>query len=392
MDLRYFTNQSNGEYEILISGVVGEKIDGDQVAAEIKYLNEIEATVIKERINSVGGGIINGMSIISANLQSKAEIHTINEGMAGSIASLILATGTPGKRSGFDFSLGVIHNPSLNGMSLEDMPEGKDKEETLKFKKSLIDIYVNNTKLTRSEATALMNEDVLLSSKELKEKGLIDNIIPSKMKPIISKNMAYSDIMNVCSNIEEFINHLSNEKDLNTNKNNQKMSNLTRFYNLSDEATEDSILSEAKKQRSELELVKNQVKALKEDDEKKDKEIADLKSENDTYKNEAIETYVDSVIETGRFLKENKESILENAKNIGLDAFKTFVDNMPVKAVNVLDKITNQTSDGGDKKTKDQKLAEEYEDLAKNDKEELKRIKNEDPARFEKMLDAWNKN
>ena len=380
MDLKYFTNQESGTYEILISGVVGEKVDGDQVAAEIKFLNEIGAKIIRERINSVGGGIINGMSIISANLQSKAEIHTINEGIAGSIASLILATGTPGKRSGFDFSLAVVHNPSFNGVDLDNIADEKEKAVTLKLKNSLVDIYVNNTKLTRSQATKLMTEDVLLSSQEQVEKGLIDNIIISKMRPALKENMAYAEVMNVCGDKNNFIN-IEIPKQ-------RKMSDLTNFYNLVDEADESAILKKAQEDRSKLELAENKILALEKIDGERNKEISDLKTEVEKYRNESIETAVDAKIEAGVFLKENREAILENVKNIGLEAFSTFIESMPVKSVNILNMI--ECKDGGEKKSKEQKLGEEWQDIITNNKSEAERIKNEEPARFEAFVNAWN--
>jgi len=377
MELKYFTNQGEGVYDILLSGVVGQKIDGDQIAAEIKFLNEIGATLIRERINSVGGNIINGMSIIAANIESKAEIHTINEGMAGSIANVILTTGN--KRISYDYGLGVIHNPSYNGISLNDMDDGKGKDNAVKFKNSILDIYTNNTSMTRSVASKKMDEDILLSSAEMLELGMIDEIAKSKSKPAITKNMSYVDIMNICNDKSKFI----DKPKIN------KMSDLTKFFNLTDEANETAILKAAQKDRSELKLAKNQISALEKTKGEKDTEINNLKEEVKTFKNQAIESYVNAQIEIGMFLEENKESVIENATKIGLEAFRAIVDGMPKKPANVLNQINNNA--GEPKKTTDEKLKEEYQNLCENDSIELKRIKTEEKARFDKMFNAWNK-
>ena len=398
MDLKYFTNQSEGVYELLVKGVVGDDIDGDRVADEIKFLNDIGAKVIKQRINSVGGGIINGLSIISANLNSKAEIHTFNDGMAGSIASLVLASGTPTKRFGMDFSMAVVHDPSIGGVSLDQMEEGKDKSELKKFKESLVTIYANNTKMTKAQARKMMSADTMLDVNEQKEIGLIDEIISSKRKPIITKNMSYMEIMNVCDKKEEF---KDEKKDFNqsniNNKQTKKMSDLTKFFNLVDEASEATILKEAQKDRSNLALVRNEVDTLKQDGVKKDEEITELKEKIQLFEdkaveaeNKVIETKIDSLIESGKFIKEQRESLFENAKTIGLDAFNKFVDGMAVAPVNVLNQIEKPKEEKGEKKSKDEKLADEYQNLAANDKGELKRIKTEEPERFEKMFNAWN--
>lgn len=382
MDLKHFTNQEDGVYELLISGVVGEKVDGDQVAAEIKFLNEIGAKIIRERINSIGGQIINGMSIITANLESKAEVHTINGGMAASTASAILATGTPGKRFGYSHSVAVIHDPSYGEDTLETIKDEKLKSELQKYKDSILDIYVKNTKLTLLKASKMMTADTMLNAEQQKEYGLIDEIVPSKMKSVITKNMSYAEIMNVCSDKNNFINiEIPKQK---------KMSDLTKFYGLVDEADEAAILKKAQEDRSKLELINNKVKSLEKLQGEKDAEISNLKEEVEKYRNEAIETVVDADIKAGKFLEENKDSVLANAKKIGLEAYTNFVKNMPVKTVNVLEMVKNQASDEGEKKSKEQKLGEEWQELIISNKAEAERIKNEEPARYEKMVEAWN--
>jgi ATP-dependent Clp protease protease subunit len=393
MDLKYFKNQGDGVYDILLTGIVGEKLDGDDIAQEIKFLNEIGAKVIKEHINSIGGSLVNGLSIVSANLNSKAEIHTINEGMAGSIMSVILASGSPGKRFGLDYSTAVIHDPSFDGVSLEDIQDDKLKSELKKLKESLVQIYANNTRLTKSQARKMMTADTMLDSKEQLDIMLIDEVLPSKMRPVVTKNMSYADIMNVCSDKSKF-QDVSN-KDLNPDNNKQKtkkMSDLTKFFNLSDDAAEASILKEAQKDRSKLDIAENRVKALEKSEQEKDKEISNLKLEAEKYQNKAIEEAVEADIKAGKFTEDKKDELIKNAKNIGLEAYKAFTESVPVKQVNVLNQVNNGSDDGDgkEKKTKEQKLADEYQNLIENDKAEIKRIKAEEPERFEKMFNAWN--
>jgi ATP-dependent Clp protease protease subunit len=395
MDLKHFKNQGDGVYDITLMGIVGEKLDGDDIAKEINFLNQIGAKVIKQHINSIGGSLINGLSIVSANINSKAEIHTINEGMAGSIMSVILASGSPGKRFAFDFSTAVIHDPSFDGVSLEDIEDEKTKSEAKKLKESLVQIYANNTSLTKSQARKMMTADTMLDSKEQLNIRLVDEVLPTKMKPVITKNMSYADIMNVCSDKSKF-QDVTN-KDLNPDNNNQnlkKMSDLTKFYNLSDDATEASILQEAQKDRSKIKLFEDKVKNLEQSGESKDKEIENLKKEVDEFKNKAIEEAVEADIKAGKFTEEKKDELITNAKNIGLDAYKAFTENMVVKPVNILNQVNNNAGGGdgdGDKKSKEQKLAEEWQELITNNKAEAERIKAEEPKRYEAFVEAWNK-
>ena len=99
MNLKYCKNIAPDTYEILLIGEIGEEIKGREVAYEIMYLNSIGAKVIKERINTVGGSILDAFSIVSANITSECEIHTINEGVADSAGGWILASGNKGKRT-----------------------------------------------------------------------------------------------------------------------------------------------------------------------------------------------------------------------------------------------------------------------------------------------------
>lgn len=488
MDLKYFKNQGDGVFDILLTGIVGEKLDGDEIAREIKFLNDSGAKVIKEHINSVGGSLINGLSIVSANLNSKAEIQTINEGMAGSIMSVILSSGSPGKRFGLDFSTAVLHDPSFDGVTLEEIVDEKTKSEAKKLKESLVQIYANNTSLTKSQARKMMTADTMLDSTEQKNIGLIDEILPSKMKPAITKSMSYADIMNICSDKSKFqnifnggsskttddepqwgtvdkrklpreafaedrpdnpsewgfphhfvkdgkideeterfetgtmflhkggldaawaaaqgartgqeadqfiINHLAkHRKDLGLDNNNQKqknMSDLTKYFNLSDDANEASILKEAQKDRSKLELNEAKVTALEKSGGEKDTEIANLKQDVEKYQNKAVEEAVEADIKAGKFTEDKKDELVKNAKNIGLEAYKAFTDSVPVKHVDVLNQVNAGDGADAEKKSKEQKLFDEYQNLAEKDPIELKRIKDQEPARFEKMFNAWNK-
>ena len=78
---------------MFLFGAIGSEINGNAFAEQIKYLEEIGVEELTIRINSPGGSVFEGMSIVSAIRASKMDITLINEGVAASMAGIILACG-----------------------------------------------------------------------------------------------------------------------------------------------------------------------------------------------------------------------------------------------------------------------------------------------------------
>src|ERR1035437_331619 len=91
------------------NGNISTGINGNEFALELLYLASI-VKIIHVRINSIGGRVLEGFSIISSILNSNAKIITYNDGIAASISALILMCGK--ERYAMDYSLTMIHNPA----------------------------------------------------------------------------------------------------------------------------------------------------------------------------------------------------------------------------------------------------------------------------------------
>ena len=94
MDLRYtkIVGREKRKAEMLLYGIIGEKIDGDYFAQELNWLGR-EYDEITIRINSFGGDFNQGLSIVSEIRASKAFIITVVEGVAASMAGVIALAG-----------------------------------------------------------------------------------------------------------------------------------------------------------------------------------------------------------------------------------------------------------------------------------------------------------
>lgn len=151
-------------------GTVVQGICGTEFASTLQYLEECGVETVHIRINSPGGSVIEGWSIISAIKNSKMEIHTYNDGLAASIAGVIFCCGD--YRCAMDYSITMIHNPS-----------GLDEKDVLsKVKESLIMILKNNSYISDELLDELMNEETYLNAAETLEAGLCDLVIDSGEK------------------------------------------------------------------------------------------------------------------------------------------------------------------------------------------------------------------
>jgi ATP-dependent protease ClpP protease subunit len=145
-------------------GNITEGINGEHFAKELEFLST-QVSKIHVRINSPGGNVMDGYSIISAILNSKAEIYTYNDGVAASIASLILIVGN--KRFAKDYSITMIHNPSS---------QTAENEVLEKIKESLITILNKYSIYNKDTLNILMDKETYFNAEEAKEARLIDEI------------------------------------------------------------------------------------------------------------------------------------------------------------------------------------------------------------------------
>ena len=82
------------------------------VQAQLMYLDSVEKKDITMHIDSPGGSVKSGLSMVDVMTYINSDIATINTGMAASMGSVLLGAGTKGKRSSLRFSRTMIHQSS----------------------------------------------------------------------------------------------------------------------------------------------------------------------------------------------------------------------------------------------------------------------------------------
>jgi ATP-dependent Clp protease protease subunit len=127
-------------------------------------------------INSPGGSISSGLAIYDTMQYIRADISTICIGMAASMAAVLLAGGTSGKRTALPNSRIMIHQPwgGIQGSATDIRIQA---EEILRMKKRINEILAKHTGKTPELVEKDSDRDYYMSSEEAKDYGLIDNIL-----------------------------------------------------------------------------------------------------------------------------------------------------------------------------------------------------------------------
>ena len=132
-------------------------------------------------INSPGGSVYDGLGIYDTMQTISSDIHTICTGMAASMASVLLAAGSPGKRSALTHSRVMIHQP-LGGAEGQASDIEITAREILKLKDELYQILSEHTGKELDVIRRDADRDFWMTSQEALEYGMIDQIVTKAEK------------------------------------------------------------------------------------------------------------------------------------------------------------------------------------------------------------------
>ena len=159
---------------------LGTPID-DQIAnlivAQLLHLeSEDPDKDISLYINSPGGSIYSGLAIYDTMRFIKPDIHTMCMGVAMSMASLLLAAGTKGKRATLPNSRILIHQPSA-GFEGQSTDIEIHAREILNLRARIDTIYAEHTGRPEEEVRNDMERDRFFNAEQALEYGLIDRVL-----------------------------------------------------------------------------------------------------------------------------------------------------------------------------------------------------------------------
>lgn len=164
---------------IMLSGEVNDQM-ANSVIAQLLFLDAQDSEKdIYLYINSPGGVITSGLAMLDTMNFIKSDVQTIAIGMAASMASVLLAGGTKGKRFALPNSTILIHQPSGGAQGQQTEIEIA-AEEILKTRKKMNQILADATGQTVEQIKKDTERDHYMSAQEAKDYGLIDDILVNK--------------------------------------------------------------------------------------------------------------------------------------------------------------------------------------------------------------------
>ncbi len=162
---------------------IGSEISDDvanSVIAQLLYLEaENSEREISLYINSPGGSITSGLAIYDTMQLVTSPISTICVGQAASMAAVILASGTPGKRYSLPNSRIILHQP-FGGFQGQASDIAIHAKEILRVRDSINNILIKHTKQSKDRIQEDLERDFIMIPDQAKEYGIIDDIIVNR--------------------------------------------------------------------------------------------------------------------------------------------------------------------------------------------------------------------
>ena len=149
------------------------------VQAQLMFLDSVDGLDITMHIDSPGGSVKSGLSMVDVMDYIKCDIRTVNTGMAASMGAVLLCAGAAGKRTALKHSRVMIHQP-LGGAQGQATDIEITAREIQKLKKELYDIIANHSGQTYEKVWADSDRDYWMIAAEAKEYGMIDEVLDKK--------------------------------------------------------------------------------------------------------------------------------------------------------------------------------------------------------------------
>lgn len=151
------------------------------VQAQLMFLDSVDSSDITMHIDSPGGSVKSGLSMVDVMDYINADIITVNTGMAASMGSVLLGAGTKGKRFSLKHSRTMLHQSS-GGFSGNIQDAEVDMEEWKKINQELFVLLGKYCNKKPDQVKKDATRDFWLNAEEAVKYGIIDDVIIKKKK------------------------------------------------------------------------------------------------------------------------------------------------------------------------------------------------------------------
>lgn len=160
---------------IWLAGPVNDRMS-TVVQAQLMFLDNLEEKDITLHIDSPGGSVKSGLSIVDVVDIIKSDVKTVNTGMAASMGSILLGCGTKGKRYSLPHSRVMLHQVSTGASgNIQDIRRSIAEGE--KYNTRLFELLGKYTNKKPEQVLADASRDLWLNAEEAKAYGIIDDVI-----------------------------------------------------------------------------------------------------------------------------------------------------------------------------------------------------------------------
>lgn len=165
---------------IWVAGPVDDRMS-TIVQAQLMFMDNSDKTDITMHIDSPGGSVKSGLSMVDVMNYISCDIRTVNTGMAASMGSILLGAGTKGKRSSLKFSRTMLHQSSGGAVGNIQDAEITMREWT-KLNDILFGLLGEYCDKDPEQVKIDASRDLWLDSEQALEYGIIDEIVKTKKK------------------------------------------------------------------------------------------------------------------------------------------------------------------------------------------------------------------
>jgi ATP-dependent Clp protease protease subunit len=163
-----------------VSGPVNDRMS-TIVQAQLMFLDSTDSLDITMHIDSPGGSVKSGLSMVDVMNYISCDISTVNTGMAASMGSVLLGAGKKGKRKSLKFSKTMLHQSS--GGAVGNIQDAEiTMKEWIKTNDILFELLGEYCGKSSEQVKLDASRDLWLDSEEALNYGIIDEIVVSKKK------------------------------------------------------------------------------------------------------------------------------------------------------------------------------------------------------------------
>ena len=157
-------------------------VSADIVVAELLFLESQSSDKdISLYINSPGGSVTAGLAIYDTMQHIRPDVQTICLGQCASMAAILLAGGTKGKRFALPSSRVMIHQP-WGGVTGQATDINIQAKEIVRLKNMIISYFARDINKKETEVLKDMERDFYMSAEQALKYGIVDKVMTGKKK------------------------------------------------------------------------------------------------------------------------------------------------------------------------------------------------------------------